>query len=198
MSKLDQELAEAVASSEESTPASERPVAAPSPEPPRDPARKKKLQNVGLVVALLVMGGGVLTVVLTSFKQSAVYSKGVDELVAEKDKLGGRNVRVAGNLVKGTLVRRDEPCEYRFKIVKNEKTLDVRYAQCVVPDTFRDVPGMDVEVTAEGKLHGEGYFEANQIMAKCPSKYEMKDRTQKGEQKPHYQDVPTVARDEKR
>lgn len=198
MSKLDKELADAVATSEENAPTSERPVAAPAPAPSPAASKQKKLQNVGLLAALLVMGGGILALVLTSFKQSAVYSKGVDELVAEKDKLGSRNVRVAGNLVKGTLKRRDEPCEYRFTIAKNEKAIDVRYAQCVVPDTFRDVPGMDVEVTAEGKLHEEGYFEANQIMAKCPSKYDMKDRAQKGEQKPHYEDIPAAAQNEPR
>jgi len=198
MTKLDDELAAAVAESEEATPASERPVAAPAEAPAKAPAKKRKLQNVGLLGALLVMGVGILALVLTSFKQSAVYSKGVDELVAEKDKIAGRNVRVTGNLVKGTLKRRDDPCEYRFSIGKNEKTLDVRYAQCVVPDTFRDVAGMDVEVTAEGKIHDDGWFEANQIMAKCPSKYEMKDRAQKGEQKPHYEDIPAAAQNEKR
>lgn len=188
MSKLDQELADAVQASEDATPASERPVAAA----PVAKAPRRKLQNLGLVAALLVMGGGILALVLTSFKQSAVYSKGVDELIAEKERIAGRNVRVTGNLVKGTLKRRDEPCEYRFSVSKNEKSLDVRYAQCVVPDTFRDVPGMDVEVTAEGKLTSEGHFEANQIMAKCPSKYEMKDRAQKGEEAPHQAIAPAV------
>jgi cytochrome c-type biogenesis protein CcmE len=188
MSKLDQELADAVAESEDNAPASDRPVAAPTPAPP-----KKRYQNVGLVAGLLVMAGGILALVLTSFEDSAVYSKGVDELVAEKEKLSGRNVRVAGNLVKGTLKRREEPCEYRFTLVKNDKTIDVRYAQCVVPDTFRDVPGMDVEVTAEGKLDAAGHFEAAQIMAKCPSKYEMKERQQKGEQAPHEQISPAAA-----
>jgi len=187
MSKLDDELADAVADSEDNAPSSERPVAAPTPAP----RPKRKLNNVGLLAALLVMAAGILGLVLTSFKQSAVYSKGVHELLAEKDKLGGRNVRVTGNLVKGTLKKRDEPCEYRFTMVKNEKTLDVRYAQCVVPDTFRDVPGVDVEVTAEGKLDDEGYFEASQIMAKCPSKYEMKDRAAKGEVMPA---APAAAR----
>ncbi|MCC6667487.1 MAG: cytochrome c maturation protein CcmE [Polyangiaceae bacterium] len=188
MSKLDQELADAVQASEDAAPASERPVAAA----PVAKAPRRKLQNLGLVAALLVMGGGILALVLTSFKQSAVYSKGVDELIAEKERIAGRNVRVTGNLVKGTLKRRDEPCEYRFSVSKNEKSLDVRYAQCVVPDTFRDVPGMDVEVTAEGKLTSEGHFEANQIMAKCPSKYEMKDRAQKGEEAPHQAIAPAV------
>ena len=188
MSKLDQELADAVQASEDAAPASERPVAAA----PVAKAPRRKLQNLGLVAALLVMGGGILALVLTSFKQSAVYSKGVDELIAEKERIAGRNVRVTGNLVKGTLTRRDEPCEYRFSVSKNEKSLDVRYAQCVVPDTFRDVPGMDVEVTAEGKLTSEGHFEANQIMAKCPSKYEMKDRAQKGEEAPHQAIAPAL------
>ncbi|MCK6534670.1 MAG: cytochrome c maturation protein CcmE [Polyangiaceae bacterium] len=188
MSKLDQELADAVQASEDAAPASERPVAAA----PVAKAPRRKLQNLGLVATLLVMGGGILALVLTSFKQSAVYSKGVDELIAEKERIAGRNVRVTGNLVKGTLKRRDEPCEYRFSVSKNEKSLDVRYAQCVVPDTFRDVPGMDVEVTAEGKLTSEGHFEANQIMAKCPSKYEMKDRAQKGEEAPHQAIAPAV------
>lgn len=184
MSKLDEELAEAVKHSEsEAVPDSDRPVAAPAP--PAGPKPNRKLHNLGLVVALLVIGAGILALVLTSFKQSAVYSKGVDELIVSRDKMGGRNVRVAGVLVKGTLTRRDEPCEYRFSITKNNQTLPVRYSQCVVPDTFRDMPGMDVEVTAEGKLAPEGHFEATQIFAKCPSKYEMKEKAAKGEQAPH-------------
>jgi cytochrome c-type biogenesis protein CcmE len=184
MSKLDEELAEAVKHSEsEAVPDSDRPVAAPAPVATEKP--KKKLHNLGLVAALLVIAGGILVLVLTSFKQSAVYSKSVDELIVSKDKVAGRNVRVAGVLVKGTLTRRDEPCEYRFEITKNNQTLPVRYAQCVVPDTFRDMPGMDVEVTAEGKLTPEGHFEATQIFAKCPSKYEMKEKAAKGEKAPH-------------
>jgi cytochrome c-type biogenesis protein CcmE len=113
-----------------------------------------------------------------------VYSKGVDDLVRDKDKFADRAVRVEGTLVKGSLVRRDQPCEYRFTIEKNKVALPVHYSQCVVPDTFRDMPGMDVSVTAEGKL-ASGYFEASTIMAKCPSKYEMKDRARNGEQAPH-------------
>ena len=193
MSRLDDELARAVAQSEDATPPSERPVAAPK----ADVAPKRKLQNVGLVAALLVMGVVVLALVLTSFKQAAVYSKGVDELVAEKDRIGSRNVRVAGTLVKGTLKRRDNPCEYRFSMEKNQRKIDVRYAQCVVPDTFRDVPGVNVEVTAEGKLTDEGWFEASQIMAKCPSKYEMNDKAKKGEAPAHLDNGQSAQNDER-
>jgi cytochrome c-type biogenesis protein CcmE len=113
-----------------------------------------------------------LVLVLTSFRSSVVYSKGVDELLAEADRLRGRSVRVEGMLVKGSLQRRDDPCEYRFLLERNGAQVPVEYPQCSVPDTFRDLPYTDVMVTAEGRLAKNGRFEATQIMAKCPSKYE--------------------------
>ena len=99
------------------------------------------------------------------------------ELMAEKGKYAGRPVRAEGNLVNGTLVRRDQPCEYRFRLSKNGTELPVKYAGCIVPDTFRDIPGMPVSVTVEGQLQSDNTFEATNVLAKCPSKYEdkMKD-----------------------
>jgi cytochrome c-type biogenesis protein CcmE len=177
MSELDKELERAVAAVDEAVPPATRPVLPPMP--------RKKKGNVRLLIGLLVMAGGILTLVFTSFQGSAVYSKEVDDLVRDKDKLGDRAVRVTGTLVKGSLMKRDQPCEYRFNIEKKGVVLPVRFAQCIVPDTFRDMPGMDVSVTAEGKLTEAGNFEASNIMAKCPSKYEMKDRAKNGEQAPH-------------
>ena len=184
MAPIDDELAKAVADSERADPIG--PVARAADEPPAggfEPPPSRR--SLGLLAGLLVAGGALLVLVLTSFKGSAIYSKKVDELLAERDRLASRNVRVEGSLVKGSLRRRDDPCEYRFNIAKNGADLEVRFPQCVVPDTFRDVPGMDVDVTAEGKLSAGGYFEATQIMAKCPSKYEMKQRASKGEAAPH-------------
>src|SRR5450432_2548604 len=177
MSDLDKELERAVAAVD----STDAPPAVARAAPPAPRAKG----SVGLLIGLLVMGGGILTLVFTSFKGSAVYSKGVDDLVRDKDKFSDRAVRVEGTLVKGSLVRRDQPCEYRFTIEKKGVVLPVHYAQCIVPDTFRDMPGMDVSVTAEGKLTEAGHFEASNIMAKCPSKYEMKDRAKNGEQAPH-------------
>jgi cytochrome c-type biogenesis protein CcmE len=177
---VDQELARAVqeAEAEASVPAVAQAGAPERPKP-------KPKRSLGLLIALLVIVGAVLALVFTSFKGSAIYSLGVDQLLKEKERYGERNVRVKGWLVKGTLVRRDEPCEYRFKLQENNKELAVQYPQCVVPDTFRDMPGMDVEVTAEGKLGASGAFEATAIMAKCPSKYEMKQKSMAGELAPH-------------
>lgn len=189
MSRVDEELAAAVEASEaEEATASAEPVAEREPREPR-PRGKKSL---GLLIALLVTGAAILTLVFTNFQNAAIYSMGVDLLLKEQEKYKTRNVRVEGTLVKGTLVRREQPCEYRFKIQKDSAVLPVRYAACVVPDTFRDMPGMDVSVTAEGKLAEGGHFEATHIMAKCPSKYEMQERAKKGEAAPHAGTVPAA------
>lgn len=176
MSNLDDDLARAAATHEAP------PVAVPAAVP------AKKKGNVGLLVGLVLIAGAVLGLVL-SFKDAAVYAKSVDQVTAERDKLAGRALRVEGNLVKGSLVHQEQPCEYRFRIEEKGQQLPVRYGNCVVPDTFRDVPGVDVRVTVEGKLTADGGFEASLVMAKCPSKYEMKDRAAKGEAMPH--DKPT-------
>lgn len=181
---VDQELARAVAEAEAE--ASVPAVAhAQGPAAPADSGKKRK-GNWGLLLGLLVIVGGVLTLVFTSFQGAAIYSVGVDQLLKEPNRYGQRHVRVKGMLVKGTLARRELPCEYRFKLQEKDAVLTVQYPQCVVPDTFRDMPGMDVEVTAEGKLSANGTsFDATAIMAKCPSKYEMKQRSGGGEMAPH-------------
>jgi cytochrome c-type biogenesis protein CcmE len=137
--------------------------------------------NVRLLIVLLVMAGGIVALVMTSFKDAAVYSKTVDQVKAESASLSGRRLRLEGTLVHGTLVRRDSPCEYRFTIKGKEAEMPVRYANCVVPDNFRDVPGLDVGVTIEGKLGAGGSFEASQVLAKCPTKYDMKEMRDRGQ-----------------
>jgi cytochrome c-type biogenesis protein CcmE len=178
MSRVDDELAQALRESEQAASAEPAPVAGPVDRP-------RPTKSIGLLIGLLVMGGGILTLVFTTFDDAKIYSRGVEELIRDKDKMAGRNVRVEGMLKQGTLVRRDTPCEYRFTMQRGGQEIPVRYAQCVVPDTFKDVPGIEVAVTAEGSLHEGGHFEASHIMAKCPSKYEMQQRAQKGEQAPH-------------
>jgi cytochrome c-type biogenesis protein CcmE len=192
MSHIDDELAKAVEESEAEEVA--RPLVVPVAEALQSgtPAKKPRRELV-LLAALLVIGGAILTLVMTSFDGAAIYSKTVDELVAQKDSLAGRNLRVQGTLIKGTLGKRESPCEYRFRLKKNGAEVEVRYSQCVVPDTFRDVPNVDVDVTATGKLAADGHFQASEIMAKCPSKYDMKQQAASGMKAPHGALMPGAA-----
>ncbi|MGD0676995.1 MAG: cytochrome c maturation protein CcmE [Polyangiaceae bacterium] len=139
-----------------------------------------------LVAVGLAMGSvSIAALVLTGMQDKAIYSKPVDQLLSQKAKFVGRPVRAEGVLVHGSLEKRDQPCEYRFSISKNGVELPVRFAQCVVPDTFRDVRDIDVGVTVEGELRADDSFEATSVLAKCPSKYEMQERKSHGEDMPH-------------
>lgn len=167
-------------------------MAEPHDAPP--PRRRREVDEdpgrprwVGPAIAVgLAMGAAAIAgLVLTGMQDKAIYSKPVDELLAQKSKFVGRPVRAEGLLVHGSLEKRDQPCEYKFVIEKNNAELPVRFDQCVVPDTFRDVPDLDVGVTVEGELQTDSTFVASSVLAKCPSKYEMQERKKNGEQMPH-------------
>ncbi len=173
--KLDEELAQALSLVEQQdTPAVVKPAAASPPNKPR------ASRSLGLLATLLVMVGALVSLFLVGFKEAAVYATPVDQLLASKEKLAGRKVRVEGELVPGTLAKRDTPCEYRFQIHGTQAPLPVRYAQCVIPDTFRDMPSGGVQVTVEGTLQQDGNFEASLVMAKCTSKYDPNSHEMKG------------------
>jgi cytochrome c-type biogenesis protein CcmE len=180
MSSLDQELQDFVDHPEK--PSGNSPQGRPSRR--QRPERSEPQRNRWLLLVLLGVVVGVVALVM-NFREDAVYAMSVDKLIAQKAKFQKRPVRVEGSLVKGSLKHQDKPCEYRFNMTHNGAVLPVRYAKCVVPDTFRDVPDMDVKVTVEGKLSESGTMEASLLMAKCPSKYDMKDRAKKGEKAPH-------------
>jgi cytochrome c-type biogenesis protein CcmE len=147
----------------------------------------------GLQLLLVVLA--IDAVALASFALSerrVVYSRSVPELLAEPRSFRRSALRVGGLLVRGSLYRMKDVCEFRFRLVGygDPRTLEVRYAidegtpltrrDCVLPDTFCDAPGFELSATVEGTLErdsrGGHYFAATQIMAKCPSKYELRER----------------------
>ncbi|MFO0734386.1 MAG: cytochrome c maturation protein CcmE [Labilithrix sp.] len=178
---------------EESAPTSERAVEVPvrrrrgEDEEEEGAARKRLL----LVIPLVTAAAAIVGLVLLGMQDKGIYSKPVDELVASKGKYQGKAVRAEGNLVHGSLVKKESPCEYRFRIEKNGTDMPVRYVGCVVPDTFQDVPGIELGVTVEGSLRADGNFEATQVLAKCPSKYDMKEKAKQGEKAPHIAVTPS-------
>ena len=119
------------------------------------------------------------------------YSKQVHEVVDDPAEFADRELRVEGELVQGSIQFREEPCEWRFVLHKNEREMPVSFPQCVVPDTFRD--GMGISVVVQGRIQQDGSFHANQVIPRCPSKYEMQQRQQNGEETPHEMTPPLAA-----
>jgi len=131
-----------------------------------------------------VIGGFVILAAIASLgwyamSQNAVYYYEVAEVM---DGGAAENVRVAGTLVNGTVEQGQVGDPLKFKIHDKGDETQVLYVTYTgaVPDTFKDEP--DVEVVVEGDYSGSGTFDANFLLAKCPSKYEA--AAENGEQAP--------------
>jgi cytochrome c-type biogenesis protein CcmE len=135
-----------------------------------------------LAMVLALLGTGVY-VLLGADNSPFVYSYMVDEVVADPRAHVGRTLRVEGLLETGSIRFREEPCEWRFVLERGGRRMPVEFAQCVVPDTFRD--GMGISVVVEGRLREDGSFVASQVIPRCPSRYEMEQRQRAGEAMPH-------------
>ncbi len=100
----------------------------------------------------------------------------ISEVISDPQKASTQGVRMAGNVAPGSIDVR-QAREVWFTMIGEGQSLSVCYLG-VVPDTFKE--GADVIV--EGSLASDGHFEANTLLAKCPSKYEAEDA--------HPEDVP--------
>lgn len=89
----------------------------------------------------------------------------VDELVAQTGELVGARLRIHGWVHAGSIVR-VAPGLTTFVLQKSGAKVRVWHTG-PLPDTFKD----QSELVAYGTLRGE-FFEAEQLLAKCATKYE--------------------------
>lgn len=168
-------------------PATHDAPSAPSPRraarPPTFWERVPAWAKIGTI--FMVLGCGVAFLLSgTGASNAFVYSKLVDEVMSAPEEHVGRELRVEGELRQGSVRFVDEPsCEHTFVLERQGHAMPVRFPRCVVPDTFRD--DMAVDVVVQGRLQDNGTFLANEVIPRCPSKYDMEERARRGEQAPH-------------
>jgi cytochrome c-type biogenesis protein CcmE len=126
-------------------------------------------------VAITVMVVGLVYLAFTGVQESKSYYVTIQELRAQTshgDEIYKKRLRVAGNVVPGSIKRHGTRVEFVLKEV--DQTLPVIYQGTEAPpDTFKD----DSQALAEGSLGRDGVFQAKHLQAKCASKY---DAAQKG------------------
>jgi cytochrome c-type biogenesis protein CcmE len=123
--------------------------------------RLKFMVGGAVVLAALVWLGFV------GFQESKAYYITVNEYATMHNQLQGKTVKVAGDVVEGSIDRSKSPME--FVISSQGQELRVRYVgKDVIPDTFKD----GSQALVEGVVSQAGVFQANHIEAKCASKYE--------------------------
>lgn len=141
-----------------------------APHPYREPAaRPPRKRGYARWVALAMLLGLIAVIASTVRGSAFVYSKYVDELMTptEQPRWVGRVLRVEGLVRPGSIEHQPGTRNFRFRVYRNRAELPVTYSG-VVPDTFRDCAG----VTVRGVLGANGVMAADEIVAKCPSKYE--------------------------
>jgi cytochrome c-type biogenesis protein CcmE len=123
--------------------------------------------RIGAAITIIVLSLGYLA--YTGVEESKSYYVTIAELhkdAAQGDKVYSRRLRVAGNVVPGSIKRQGSRVEFSLK--ENEQLLTVVYhGSEAPPDTFKD----DAQALAEGSLGRDGIFQAKHLQAKCTSKY---------------------------
>jgi cytochrome c-type biogenesis protein CcmE len=110
-----------------------------------------------LAVAFLIYNG---------MQGTSAYYMTVDELHTSAQATEGKQIRVGGDVVDGTIQRGGFGEEIRFEITNGDSTVPVVYAG-TVPDIFSD----HAEVIATGTMRADGTFEATELLTKCPSRF---------------------------
>ena len=118
----------------------------------------------GAVTVLILLSLGYLA--YTGVQDSKSYYVTIKELQGMGDGAYSKRLRVAGNVVPGSIKRSGTRVDFMLK--ENDLTLPVSYTGTEAPpDTFKD----DSQALADGKFGSDGVFHAKQLQAKCASKY---------------------------
>lgn len=117
------------------------------------------------IIPAVILAAAVAFLGYRGFAQSAVYDYQVSEFLGQQGQFAGKNVRVSGTVADGTVSK--DGSTLRFTMTDGKENLPISYSG-VIPDSF-EAGGQAI---VEGQLGMQGVFEAQTLLAKCPSKYE--------------------------
>ena len=127
-------------------------------------SQANKYLKFGAVTVVILLSLGYLA--YTGVQDSKSYYVTIKELQGMGDGAYSKRLRVAGNVVPGSIKRSGTRVDFMLK--ENDLMLPVSYTGTEAPpDTFKD----DSQALADGKFGSDGVFHAKQLQAKCASKY---------------------------
>ncbi|PYS55701.1 MAG: cytochrome c biogenesis protein CcmE [Acidobacteria bacterium] len=132
-----------------------------------------KRKQLKFVVGSLVIILTLAYLAFSGYQESKAYYQTVSELYASKETAYEKRLKVAGDVVPGSIQRDGKVINFVIsqedQQTKRLQTLAVQYVGTdAPPDTFVD----RAQAVVEGKLGQDGVFVANKMQAKCASKYE--------------------------
>ena len=133
---------------------------------PTAPPRRRRKLPWSFVIAGVAVAAALAYLIAVNTAASAAYYMSIPQLRACHD-CAGRVVRVAGVVQDGSIVRDNATQTVRFNMVQGADVLPVRYSG-IVPDIFRG----GITVVVEGRPGTSPVFQAQTLLAKCPSKFQ--------------------------
>ena len=127
-----------------------------------------RVGQLRVIIAGLILLGAVAYLVWASFPQGTVYYQTVQELKQRGN--DPEPIRVAGTVATGSIQRDKVSSRLQFQVSDGSDgndTLPVVYTG-VVPDIF----GPGIQVVVEGQRDAAGVFQAQTLLAKCPSRFQ--------------------------
>jgi cytochrome c-type biogenesis protein CcmE len=124
--------------------------------------------RVGVTAVVLAAAFGGL--MWFSLRADTEYYKHVDEVMASPQQWEGRKLQLHG-FVQGEPLRARDSLDYKFTVQNKGISVPATYSG-IVPDTFKQDSEVVLSGTLEKDKDGKDGFHANNIMAKCPSKYD--------------------------
>lgn len=123
----------------------------------------QKATRIGITSVVLILAfGGLL---YSTMGESLEYYKKVEEVMVNPAQWQGKALQIHGYAK--NVARTRDSLRYQFDIESNGKVVRAYY-NGVTPDTFKN----DSEVVVKGRLAADNTFNATEIIAKCPSKYD--------------------------
>ncbi len=152
-------------------------------------------KKVKLVIAALVVVGGIGGLVFASMQDTVTYYMKPTEILAkvknDASSVYGERVRVGGVVIQKTTTGSASSRSWEFTITDDKGTGDLELVSLsetlpetrilvkykgIMPDTFQD----GVIAIVDGSLDKNNVFVADTVLAKCPSKYEAADAEDEG------------------
>jgi cytochrome c-type biogenesis protein CcmE len=152
----------------------------------RSPGRMKFFIGGGLIIA------AVIYLIISSTQASAQYFLTVDELAAKGSSVAGRDLRISGAVIGQTIHYDPQTLTLTFTIanipgdnnliekqgglatVLHNAVIDPNRQRLVIvyngpkPDLLRD----EAQAIVTGKMGSDGVFHAEELLLKCPTKYQ--------------------------
>lgn len=118
-----------------------------------------------LILVMLIGISAAVALAVTAFRENMLYFFSPSQVMAGEAPTT-RSIRLGGMVTKGSVQRASDSLLIKFSVTDYKHTIPVEYTG-ILPDLFREGQG----IVAIGKLHTNGTFLADEVLAKHDENY---------------------------